>query len=698
MRTAKIILKNLFLLVVALGWGQTAWGNESKTVTYTIKAKTEGTVTTLTFTPKGVTFGGGLGAKTVTFASTGFSIELHDGITFTCKSGTFALDGNNIYGSGAVTYEITGTGYFFISEVRDYDGGTVAFTTSRAQSSSSTISEGQRVGQIKLTLDDYWGTNDGKSEAKAFEISDDTGLNLLSNHVSRGADFSGYYFKLTSNIAFSHTTDWDNASSYEHTFEPIGNYMTGRCFAGTFDGQNHVISGIRIYENDDFDTDDNIGLFGYVNGGTVKNVILSDARITARSNVGGIVGYLTGSGTVQNCNVTNTVAIHSAVDGADYHGGIVGKISDGTVTNCTSAVSFTFASGKSGNCYGGIAGFEELSSSSLTNCLALGVTIPSYDSSTNTGSKSSGAIVTANGGDLIASGTITNNFYSACNVDGKTSNIGKLNGDITDNNGAVPALRHNADNTTALDLLNKIETNYGNYNVSIAGRTLFTDNYWNTLCLPFSLGKTDAAAGHHFDGTPLEGAVVKELDTDGIYSGHKTGIEGNTLHLYFKEATSITAGKPYFVKYSGGDNIVEPVFSGIRVTNTTPTGITSKDTNVTFIGRYTNLAYAAADPSVLLMGEQSKLYYPVSGASIGAFLAYFQLNNGITAGDLPSGIKSFVHNLDGDILDGIVLPPALNSQSSASETLWLTLDGRRLYKQPTQPGLYIVGGRKVMIK
>ena len=673
MRTAKIILKT-FLVVAALGWGQTAWGNESKTVTYTITA--DGT--TLTFTPKGYTFGSGVdpAAKTGSFDEAGFSIELYDGIIFTCKSGTFVQDGNNIYGSGAVTYEITSTGYFFSSEVRDYDGGTVAFTTSRAQYSSSTISEGQRVGQIKLTLDDYWGTNDGKSEAKAFEISDATGLNLLSDHVSRGADFRDYYFQLNGNVTYSHTTDWNNASSYEHNFEPIGNYAAGRCFAGTFDGQGNTISGIRIYENDDFDTDDNIGLFGYIYGGTIKDVVLSDARITARDNVGGIAGYMTGSSTVQNCNVSNTVAIHSAVT-SNYHGGIVGNLFGGTVTNCTSAVTFTLAG--SGSYYGGIAGYQQTAyPSSLSNCFALGVTIPS-----EAGFK--GAIAGAHG-----SGTIENNYYSACSLVGLTPTVGTSSGDITDNDGAVPALRHNADNTRAISLLNDIHENYGNYNVSIADRTLYTDNYWNTLCLPFSLSG--------FTGTPLEGAVVKELDIEGDYSGHKTGVEGNTLHLYFKEATSITAGKPYFVKYSGGDNIVEPVFRGIRVCNTTPTGVTSEDTSVTFLGRYTSLSYAAADQSVLLMGEESKLYYPLSGASIGAFLAYFQLNNGITAGDLPSSIKSFVHNLDDEILDGIVLPPALHPQSSASAALWFTLDGRRLDTQPTQPGLYIVGGRKVVIK
>ena len=673
MRTAKIILKT-FLVVAALGWGQTAWGNESKTVTYTITA--DGT--TLTFTPKGYTFGSGVdpAAKTGSFDEAGFSIELYDGIIFTCKSGTFVQDGNNIYGSGAVTYEITSTGYFFSSEVRDYDGGTVAFITNRAQSSSSTISEGQRVGQIKLTLDDYWGTNDGKSEAKAFEISDATGLNLLSEHVSRGADFRDYYFKLNGNVTYSHTTDWNNVSSYEHNFEPIGNYAAGKCFAGTFDGQGNTISGIRIYENDAFDTDDNIGLFGYISGGTIKDVVLSDTRITARDNVGGIAGYMTGSSTVQNCNVSNTVAIHSAVT-SNYHGGIVGNLFGGTVTNCTSAVTFTLAG--SGSYYGGIAGYQQTAyPSSLTNCLALGVTIPS-----EAGFK--GAIAGAHG-----SGTIENNYYSACSLVGLTPTVGTSSGDITDNDGAVPALRHNADNTRAISLLNDIHENYGNYNVSIADRTLYTDNYWNTLCLPFSLSG--------FTGTPLEGAVVKELDIEGDYTGHKTGVEGNTLHLYFKEATSITAGKPYFVKYSGGDNIVEPVFRGIRVCNTTPTGVTSEDTSVTFLGRYTSLSYAAADQRVLLMGEESKLYYPLSGASIGAFLAYFQLNNGITAGDLPSSIKSFVHNLDDEILDGIVLPPALHAQSSASAALWFTLDGRCLDTQPTQPGLYIVGGRKVVIK
>ena len=76
--------------------------------------------------------------------------------------------------------------------------------------------------------------------------------------------------------------------------------------------------------------------------------------------------------------------------------------------------------------------------------------------------------------------------------------------------------------------------------VTLADRVLFADGSWNTLCLPFSLSS--------LDGTPLEGFTVKELDTQTAVGGHRTGMEGETLYLNFKDATSIEAGKPYLVK------------------------------------------------------------------------------------------------------------------------------------------------------
>lgn len=74
----------------------------------------------------------------------------------------------------------------------------------------------------------------------------------------------------------------------------------------------------------------------------------------------------------------------------------------------------------------------------------------------------------------------------------------------------------------------------------LAGSTLYCDGNWQTLCLPFSLA--------NLNGTPLEGFTVMELDTVAAYNNHVTGIDGETLYLNFKPATSIEAGKPYIVK------------------------------------------------------------------------------------------------------------------------------------------------------
>lgn len=76
--------------------------------------------------------------------------------------------------------------------------------------------------------------------------------------------------------------------------------------------------------------------------------------------------------------------------------------------------------------------------------------------------------------------------------------------------------------------------------VTLDGRTLYCDNSWNTLCLPFSLNS--------LAGTPLEGFTVMELDTETEHKGHMTGLDNGTLYLNFKKATSIQAGKPYIVK------------------------------------------------------------------------------------------------------------------------------------------------------
>ncbi len=115
------------------------------------------------------------------------------------------------------------------------------------------------------------------------------------------------------------------------------------------------------------------------------------------------------------------------------------------------------------------------------------------------------------------------------------------------------------------------------------------------------------------------------------------------------------------------------------------------------MGTYSPVVYEAgtAHKDILFLGGGSTLYYPdgTNSTTIGACRAYFQLN-GIPAGEPP--LSRIVLNFGGDEPSGIENVPysMLNVPSEA----WFTLDGRRLSGKPTQSGLYISNGKKVVIK
>jgi len=247
--------------------------------------------------------------------------------------------------------------------------------------------------------------------------------------------------------------------------------------------------------------------------------------------------------------------------------------------------------------------------------------------------------------------------------------------------------------------------------VTLTGRKLWKDGAWNTLCLPFDLGDPDAANGHHFDGTPLEGATLMTL---GNSPACNTGFNAqtSTLSLDFLPATTVEAGVPYIVKWDnteateGTEYTENPVFTGVTVTTDTPAyhAVTSTDGYVTFVGTYKPELIYAAPATRLYLGADNKLYYPTAtDFKVNAFRAYFQLN-GLTCGSPigpedpgPGSTNVRAFNLSfGEEQTGIenVQWSMVNGQSSNA---WYSLDGQRLDGKPTKKGLYIHGGRKVVI-
>ena len=256
------------------------------------------------------------------------------------------------------------------------------------------------------------------------------------------------------------------------------------------------------------------------------------------------------------------------------------------------------------------------------------------------------------------------------------------------------SLANMANNATKIALLDQAISN----NITLKDRTLYKDGDWNTLCLPFALGNAMADEGHHFDGTLLEGATVMQLST--VSSGLSSGGE---LTLTFINALSIEAGKPYIVKWASADNLVNPVFNGVNIINTEPTPVEfefeGNSAKCQFVGNYNpkEITEATNRNNIVVLAGGNKLGYTTSdrtienGKALGAFRAYFY----IPEKDGTTGASSFVLNFgDEETTTGIVD----NKRETITNNHWYSLDGRKLDGKPTQKGLYIVNGRKVVIK
>lgn len=245
--------------------------------------------------------------------------------------------------------------------------------------------------------------------------------------------------------------------------------------------------------------------------------------------------------------------------------------------------------------------------------------------------------------------------------------------------GLTIILADNADNTETLRLNDDMMAN----SVTLSGRTLYKDGTWNTLCLPFAL--------EGFTGTPLEGATVKALSESSFAAN--TG----TMTLNFVSVEAVETGKPYIVKWESGENIESPVFNNVTISNQ----LNNVETDaVTFCGVFNPFILEANDKTKLYLGSNNTLYYPNAEMTIGAFRAYFQLTDGITAGNPISGtldVKAFVLSFDDEQSTGII-GAALNDNEEMINDKWYTLDGRKLAGKPTRKGVYINNGSKVVIK
>ncbi len=323
---------------------------------------------------------------------------------------------------------------------------------------------------------------DGTAE-NPYQISSEDDLYWFAQQVNSGS--TGISAKLTADITIN--TDVLKAVEDDETtglqpWTPIGDLSNA--YTGTFDGQDHTISGLYYNGSGDY-----AGLFGRVDsGGRVQNVKVADSYISnshssgctggvcgwnigtitncsfdgtvtgsvTRTFVGGVCGY--NSGMITNCSNTGSVT----GTGTGYTGGLCGG-NDGTITNCYNTGSVTgtgevggvcgFTRGTITNCYntgsvtgtgdgayvGGVCGLNRLYT--ITNCYNTGSVTGTGDSAyvggvcgygykyvTITNCYNTGSVTGSNAGGLYGGndGTITNCYNTGTITD--TGNVGAVCG------------------------------------------------------------------------------------------------------------------------------------------------------------------------------------------------------------------------------------------------------------------------------
>lgn len=199
------------------------------------------------------------------------------------------------------------------------------------------------VYQIETSGELYWFANyvnSGNTSANAAltaNIVSNTGV--LQSDGTLADDVSGF-------------TSWSPVGWHDeyHNMDYI--------YTGTFDGQNHTISG--LYFNND--NTDYVGLFGRVgSSGSVSNVGIVDSYFKGYDYVGGVCGE--NYGTITNCYLSGEV---TASGDYAYVGGVCGN-NEGTVTNCYHNGTVTAAGDSAW--VGGVCG---MNSSTITNCYHTG--------------------------------------------------------------------------------------------------------------------------------------------------------------------------------------------------------------------------------------------------------------------------------------------------------------------------------------
>lgn len=369
---------------------------------------------------------------------------------------------------------------------------------------------------------------------KTYYLSDIDDITRFASLVNSGKD--------TTNVTFVMANDIDMSILGTLSETCIIGKDSFNAFKGTFLGNGYEIKNLS-YEVSDTGSLGYLGLFGYTNGATIKDLGLSNVTISNQSYakyVGALIGYAEGS-TIENCYASGGSINHKMdVKTSSWIGGLVGSSGDSSINNCFSSIDINVGGNSETMAYtGGLAGYSFRSS--ISNSYSLGnITQSIY------------GMIGGFVGDIIASSSI-NNCYSMGNVKSTSTHNSSVGGFVGGNDSTI----------TKAYATGKVETAYEGDTASIGGFVGFTTpNKISNCVYNTESGTVNNGAGYANQGGAI-GYSLAQINAEG---NGLPKLTGNNPYIYRGINTNTTLAK--LGLSSADDRTITVNIDGVESTNT----------------------------------------------------------------------------------------------------------------------------------
>lgn len=443
----------------------------------------------------------------------------------------------------------------------------------------------------------------------------------------------------------------------DEAWTPIGD--ADHPFRGNFEGWGHKISHLKVEGSNDY-----AGLFGYIDGGSVRDVGVEGSGVSGKLYVGGICGYLK-SGEISSCYS------NIAVSGTQNVGGLCGY-SEGKIENCWHQGNVTASKDSEVNA-GGLVG--DVNGGTLQRCYVVNTAITVSDVNNNS---YFGFIVGQCG---------STEFLDCCRYDtetvsmegfdyGEDVTIGSEKGGDSPSKSTVTGASTDDMKTASYwsGVLNK-ETNNPVWVIESGSYPQLNSFCKNCdITFHFTPGKkwlSIVPNGNYTDLNGVKAYMVTSADkASNTITLHQVSTlnEGCGALVYYD--TDVYEGVDIVLSHTTDAGLADYTGNLLQGSHVSPVGFMCDGT--AYILK--NGAFVPATSGSL---ARNKAYLKVPAAASGSVRYDFQLEDeGVT--DIQS-----IRDVQGGICE---------------KDCWYTLDGKKLNGKPTEKGVYIYNEHKILIQ